>query len=207
MQWPPPTPFAPIHSVPCSQWHASDFQSSYRVADLFVKRSKLLLQLQTCGYRLQYVLPCVNCQGPRLQRLFAEFSDGRMMTDTFTDRFGTHPDLPQMEALPSVCQADRCIVLQQHIDFLLVIQDAYISWPPRLRPQCIRRWPEYPWHASSAASGLRSWPVQHHFSGRAGKRARPGLPRPSGTSVLLLRATVLPSSPRPLSPFPAATCI
>jgi hypothetical protein len=66
---PPPTPFAPIHSVSCSQWHASDFQPSYRVADLFVKRSKLLLQMQTCGYRLQYVLPRVNCQGPQLQRL------------------------------------------------------------------------------------------------------------------------------------------
>ena len=60
----PHPPFAPTHFGSCSQRHASDFQPSYRVADLFVKRAKLLL-------RLQYVLPRVNCQGPQLQQLFS----------------------------------------------------------------------------------------------------------------------------------------
>ena len=38
------------------QWHAAEYQPAHRVADLFTKRSKLLLRLKAYGYRLQYLL-------------------------------------------------------------------------------------------------------------------------------------------------------
>eukprot|EP00326_Haptolina_ericina_P028560 CAMPEP_0181173812 /NCGR_PEP_ID=MMETSP1096-20121128/3198_1 /TAXON_ID=156174 ORGANISM="Chrysochromulina ericina, Strain CCMP281" /NCGR_SAMPLE_ID=MMETSP1096 /ASSEMBLY_ACC=CAM_ASM_000453 /LENGTH=185 /DNA_ID=CAMNT_0023261663 /DNA_START=259 /DNA_END=817 /DNA_ORIENTATION=- len=99
---------------------AAEYQPFHRVADLFVKRSKLLLRLQAYSYRLQYVLPRSDWQGPHLQQLQAELTEGRMKTDTFTDRFGTYPDLPYVEDIPSVCQADRCTVLEAQINALQV---------------------------------------------------------------------------------------
>ena len=47
-----------------------------------------------------------------------EFTEGRLQTDTFTDQFGTYPDLPFVEDIPSVCQADRCTVLEAQINAL-----------------------------------------------------------------------------------------
>uniref|UniRef100_A0A6T9DUX8 Uncharacterized protein n=1 Tax=Haptolina ericina TaxID=156174 RepID=A0A6T9DUX8_9EUKA len=121
LRTPPPSPPPFWYSFCFSlQWHAAEYQPFHRVADLFVKRSKLLLRLQAYSYRLQYVLPRSDWQGPHLQQLQAELTEGRMKTDTFTDRFGTYPDLPYVEDIPSVCQADRCTVLEAQINALQV---------------------------------------------------------------------------------------
>ena len=95
-----------------SQWHAAEYQPAHRVASLFSKRSKLLQHLRAYGYRLQYLLPRSDWQGPRLRQLQIDCEDGRLQTDTFTDRFGTYPDLPFIEDPPSICPADRCAVLE-----------------------------------------------------------------------------------------------
>ena len=120
---PPRTP----HSSPSSfgfslcfhsQWHAAEYQPAHRVADLLTKRSKLLQRLRAYGYRLQYLLPRSDWQGSRLHQLQVDFDDGRLQTDTFTDRFGIYPDLPFIEDIPSVCHADRCDVLEAQINAL-----------------------------------------------------------------------------------------
>ena len=95
-----------------SQWHAAEYQPAHRVASLFSKRSKLLQHLRAYGYRLQYLLPRSDWQSPRLRQLQVDCEDGRIQTDTFTDRFGTYPDLPFIEDPPSICPADRCAVLE-----------------------------------------------------------------------------------------------
>ena len=73
------------------------------------------------------MLPRCDWQGPRLQQLQAELTDGSLKTDTFTDPFGSYPDLPFVEDLPSVCQADRCIVLEAQINALQVKIHTYRS--------------------------------------------------------------------------------
>ena len=79
---------------------------------------KLLQRLRAYGYRLQYLLPRSDWQGSRLQQLQVDFAEGRLQTDTFTDRFGTYPDLPFVEDIPSACHTDRCAVLEAQINAL-----------------------------------------------------------------------------------------
>ena len=94
------------------------------------------------------------------------------MTDTFTDIFGTYPDLPQMEVPPSVCQADRCITLQRQIDVLFAKTHTYRALPTRAlnfydaRPSTPDTLP------LPRLAGLRPRPDRHRFTGRAGKRDR-----------------------------------